>query len=382
MPQRTDRAVQAVMREFAPSDDRAGFVAGNPYYGFDLPPTLVPDPPVLYHLLHHILGFTNLGRFEKTAWECTFTYRDVLGSIADQKMGVRLYVDRRPFDGRREANAFARELRIALRRALGIFERGFLRRFAAEQLRAGNVTFLNQAWRLREMHEYHRECAQAAYEGKGRIPKRRPDGGSRLFPGETEGFYNTVAMVAAYFSWLEHVMVLAHPFTRGAVTADTDIADFMRLGWRDKVRSLFDLRTDAKAVAAYKTLLRLSDAYRNPWVHGALDTRQGAVGFHLPGSGAVSMALGGRELTPSFFLLPFDQRGFAEVSKALQQVDRFLRTHYRTRLPMRWIEGGLDVAFDVGSRAQYALALQSPALFDDLMKYSTALWERHVNMEW
>lgn len=370
------------MREFAPSDDRAGFVAGNPYFGFDLPPTFVPEPPVLYHLLHHTLGFANLGRFEKTAWECTFTFRDVLCSIANRKMGMRLYVDRRPFGGRPEAHALARELRAALKRALGIFERAFLRRFAVEQLRAGNVTFLNQAWRLREMHEYHREGARAAYQGKGRISKQHPEGGSRLFPGETEGFYNTVAMVAAYFSWLEHVMVLAHPFTRGSLTANTDIADFMRLGWRDKFRSLFDLRTDAKAVAAYKVLLRLSDAYRNPWVHGALDTQQGAVAFHLPGSGAVSMALGGRELTPSFFLLPFDQRGFTEVSRALQQVDRFLRTHYRTRLPMRWIESGLDVAFDAGSREQYALALQSPALFDDLMQYSNALWEQHVNMDW
>lgn len=382
MPSRADEAVRVVMREFETSDDRSGFVAGNPHYGFDLPSTLIPEPPVLYHLLHHVLGFENLGRFEKTAWECTFTYREVLGSISHQKMGVRLYVDRRPFGGRREANTFARDLRGTLKRALSIFERAFLRRFATEQMRAGNVTFLNQAWRLREMHEYHREGAQAAYQGRGRISKQHPEGGSRLYPGETEGFYNTVAMVAAYFSWLEHVMVLAHPFTRGTITADTDIADFMRLGWRDKFRSLFDLRTDAKAVAAYKKLLRLSDAYRNPWVHGALDTRQGAVAFHLPGSGAVSMALGGRELTPSFFLLPFDQRGFTEASRTLQQADRFLRSHRRTRLPMRWIESGLDVAFDVGSRAQYALALQSPALFDDLMKYSTALWERHVNMEW
>lgn len=382
MPPRTDRAVRAVMREFAPSDDRAGFVAGNPYYAFDLPPAIVPEPPVLYYLLHHVLGFANLGTFEKTAWECTFTFRDVLGSIADRKMGVRLYVDRRPFGGRREANTFARDLRDTLKRAVGICERGFLRHFAAEQLRAGNVTFLNQASRLREMHEYHREGAQAAYEGRGRIPRQHPEGGSRLFPGETEGFYNTVAMVAAYFSWLEHVMVLAHPFTRGTLAGDTDIADFMKLGWRGKFLSLFDLRADPKAVGAYRKLLRLSDAYRNPWVHGALDTRQGAVAFHLPGSGAVSMALGGRELTPSFFALPFDQRGFTEVSGALQQVDRFLRTHRRTRLPMRWIEGGLDVAFDVGSRGQYALALESPALFDDLMKYSNALWERHVNMDW
>jgi hypothetical protein len=49
---------------------------------------------------------------------------------------------------------------------------------------------------------------------------------------------------------------------------------------------------------------------------------------------------------------------------------------------MRWIEGGLDVAFDIESRIKYAVALASNELFEDLMDYTAYQWERHANMDY
>lgn len=94
------------------------------------------------------------------------------------------------------------------------------------------------------------------------------------------------------------------------------------------------------------------------------------------------MNLGERGLTPGLFLYPFDQRGFAHLTQLFDATDGFLRTHRRTRYPMRWAEAGLDVAFDPDSRARYRDACHSDEDFDRYVEASQLAWERAVNMDW
>jgi hypothetical protein len=381
IPAKTADALRCATTEFAFTDKSGGFVAANPGYRLELGPDIVPEPAVLHYLLHQALGFRDLGRFEKSAWEITFTYRGIQASVALQKFGLGLYFDRQAFPDASAAKVTGDDAIRDLVRGLRIVEERILREIADAQMRQGNVTFLNQAYRLREMHSYFRDGAMRSYEGEGRM-QHTEDGEARIFVRETEGFYNTVAMVMAYFSWLEHALVLSHPFVSGAPSQASDVASFMRLGWREKFKDLFDLAGDSEASAAYRLLYSVAEDYRNPWAHGALDQRGGAIGFHLPGSGAVAMSLSAADFTPSLYVLPFDRRGFERADEALKAVDAFLHEHDRTRLPMRWIESGLDVAFDIESRIKYALALSTDELFEDLMDYTGHEWERHANMDY
>lgn len=382
MPKKVEARVRAVMAHFQLSDNRAGFIAGNPGYGFDLTPDYVREPAVLFYLIHHVLEFLNLGTLEKSAWECTFTYRGVLASVALQKSGLRLYLDRRSFSDSASARKMARQAKEAIREGVDVVENQFLVTYGEAQLAKGNFTFMNQAHRLREMVDYFRDGARLAYQGEGRIPELVPGGGSRVFPRETEGFFNTIGMVTAYFSWLEHVLVLSHPFVSTAPKPETDIASFTRLRWGDKFKRLFDVSTDRPADEVYRSLRLVSERYRNLWAHGVLDKRGGALAFHLPGSGAIGMNLAGPSLTPSLYVLPFDERGFREVNGSFAGADAFLHEHQRTRLAMRWVEGGLDVAFNLDERVKYAVALHSDELFDDLMEYTSSTWAMHQNMDY
>lgn len=142
------------MADFSESDDRQGFVAGSLSYTFDLSFESIRQPAVLHALLEQVLGFHDLGRFEKTAWECTFRHRGVRASIAHRKLGVHLYLDRTGYKSAADAKAAAADIRMAIRRALKAFEIGFLRDFAANRLKSGNVTVLNQSRRFREMYKY------------------------------------------------------------------------------------------------------------------------------------------------------------------------------------------------------------------------------------
>ena len=145
--------------------------------------------------------------------EFTFFFREIPAAIAHRKSGVSLYLDRTQLPDVTEARALARGLVADLRRALGMLSDGFLISYAEKQLAAGHITVMNQARRLRDMYEYFATGAAIGYAGSGRLPDRTPGGGWLIFRRETEGYYNSVAMVAAYFSWLEHVLVLGFPFS-------------------------------------------------------------------------------------------------------------------------------------------------------------------------
>jgi hypothetical protein len=294
---------------------------------------------------------------------------------------ARLYVKRSAVSGDEEVGAVAEQITKALSRATRVAERRIFRSFAESQMHAGKVTVLNQSRRLRQMYGYFREGAEAAYAGCGRLPERTPDGWTRIMPKEQEAFYNTFAMVTAYFSWLEHILVLAHPFVTGAAP-ESAIRDFARLRWRDKFKRLLPLR-DRPVMRAYNRLVDLSEDYRNPWAHGALDPRHGAIAFHLPGFGAVPAGIRPSDFSAVFYRVPFGEDGFNRAVTELEAVDRFLHEHAATRLAMRWIESGLDVAFDSESRVEYAAASSEDLeAFEEFIQYSAHMADQHDNMEW
>ena len=379
VPDDVREIVATIMGDFEQSNDRRGFVAGDASYTFDLDNRLVPEPAVLLFLLKEVLGLANLGRFEKTAWEAVFLFHGHRGSIADRKLGVQLYLDRTAFGSRSEAAVAAAAIRKTLRRALKVLWDRYLSQYASERLRTGNITILNQAFRLRELFDYFRTGAELSYAGDGRLPRETVGGGSRIFARETEGFFNSVAMVTGYFSWFEHVLVLALAFQADATEP---VDTFLRMTWGAKFRRTFDVGSDRLSLRVYEGLREVADTFRNPYAHGATDPRRGSVAFHVRGAGAVSMGMRRDDLSPSLWLLPFDERGFKRSIEAFAAADALLRDHERTRLAMRWIEAGMEVAYDSQSRLEYERASSSDSAFQAYLENRAHLWEQAVNMDW
>ncbi|MFV2064262.1 MAG: hypothetical protein ACC726_12230 [Chloroflexota bacterium] len=197
IPDAVREELREALRALEPNADRRGFYVGDPSYRWDLPESLARQPALL-RLLLDSLGLADLGRAEKLAWEVTFTYRGIRGSIGHQKLGVLLFLGQTDIT-RREAGRLRTEINRLIRTGLQVLEERFLRDFAETQLRAGTVTVANQAHRLREMYDYFREGADQAYTGRGLMPDRTERGGWRIFRNETEGYFNSVAMVSAYF---------------------------------------------------------------------------------------------------------------------------------------------------------------------------------------
>jgi hypothetical protein len=183
-----------------------------------------------------------------------------------EKFGLRLYLP----------EGTPSELRLALlhciQKACKLAET-CLRDVAEVQIQNGNVTIQNQYHQFINAYRFFRDKASQAYEAPPPEPvvMRRDEKGVPTwttyspFTSQIEGGYLAGAMLDAYFSWLEHVLVLVLPFI-DFVPGDGHLLRFVGATWDEKWRTIFDLSTDNEAKEAYDLLKRIKEAVREPYL--------------------------------------------------------------------------------------------------------------------
>ena len=181
-------------------------------------------PGLVLFLLTRIMGLRNLGPDEKTAWHVPIGFRGHRVTIASHKFGVRLYIHANR-DSRESAEDIGREVIQRLAKALGIVEREVLADYAcrANRRRSGH--------RREPVSQASRHVRTLSRRGGLRV--RRISGASEaasadgregraagVFAGINEkirqeqiGAWEILVAVNAYFSVLEHELVLVSAFS-------------------------------------------------------------------------------------------------------------------------------------------------------------------------
>ena len=385
--------------------------------------TFCRSPHRLAHLvLVQVLGCQDIGIGEKTRWQVTFRYDGVEAVLAHQKFGVRLFLDEVGV-GERDGQALAREAIQKLNAIVKTIEQDSLKDLARQKVADAQVTLLNQHARLRAAYVHFRAEAEsllAASEAPdteigfeeeddgvpavltetyrryvnlisrsshlrraharverevrkrlpGASPASAPEGLftelmaplQRSWERQEQGSFAAIAAINAYFSWLEHVLVLALLFTdvdpRNG-TLEEHIGD----KWGEKFKRVFDVQ-ERDANRALAPVHEIAETYRNTFGHGGFDKQGATIGIHIDGIGAVPARLTDVRRSPHFELYPFGPASFREVTATLDEVDRFLREGPRA-IAMRYIEAGLDVPFDGRSRSRIRTAMRNPERFDE-----------------
>ncbi len=368
-----------VMRGLTPAtDDDFGFAMtlGRAYWRFEIERARLPLPAIV-RTVFTLLGSRNLGRGEKLAWEFTFSVDGISCSIASQKSGLRLYIDRTAFGTEEEAEQFSRRIIGSVIAGQKVAERDVLRPLGEAQNRAGNVTIRNQYGQLRRAYKYFREGVEIAYAGEGRLAKTRPsEHGWWLAPERHEAWWNTFAMVVAYFSLLEHILVGCLPFSRFDPDADNAVA-FISLKWNEKYKRIFG-SSDAQATRFLTKLRAISEAYRNTYGHGGFDKFGATVAFHVPGVGAVPAVLSDIRTSPHFDFVPTAEADFADICSTFDEFETWLGRG-QLKNAWAWITAGLDYRFDEQFRQ---VVEDDTADFDSFLEYSDYLADQAANMDW
>ncbi|MFF9841623.1 hypothetical protein [Streptomyces sp. NPDC013740] len=361
---------------------------------------LLPVPGVVQLVMRLGVEAHNLGKAEKLAWEYPFKFRSYSCAVALQKFGMYLYIapledgEADPLEG------VAREIFGKLSAAGRCIERRLLAKVAKEEVQAGRVAIHNQAGRLRAMYEFFRRLANRAYGGEGLLMedvKNAPASGSTpeaeelarqlkmTFGGpiarDSEGFYATIAMINAYFSLLEHLLVLALPATDFDPKSES-ITNFIGSKILEKYDRVFDVKLDPVAKKFRVRLQGAAEVWRNPYGHGAFDKGHGTLYFQVPGIGALPAILSDIRTHPTFHFTPGRESAFEESCALFDEIDGWLRSG-PVRHGVMWAEAGLGVSYDSLSLDRFRSAVSDGE--DAFMRYlesASYAEEQAANMDW
>jgi hypothetical protein len=323
------------------------------------------------------------GRDEKLAWTIPVKYKSYPFMFSHRKFGLEVLrrSDVPPPEG------LVEEMLTKLNKAFKIVD-GIMQPFAARQLKLRNVTVANSYHKLDMMYRFFRKKANASFArppkplvlsgltGSEKGKRRHLD----IVKGEREGFYYTTAMLDAYFSRMEHVLVLLLPFTAFDLS-QIDLASFIMSGWNEKFKCVFRLESDRRARLLYEQLDSAKEKYRNPMTHGTFEKDSISLYFHFPNTGAIPVGLSEFKGSIHYSFFPLSQASYDEICALFDQTDDFLKSG-STRHGMKYIEAGLDVAFDDKSISRYRSAMKSEERFKAMTEGDSYADMVNMNMDW
>ena len=324
------------------------------FYRIKVPLTRMPLP-VYARQLMDLIGAPYLGRGDKVAWRYGFKVDDVPCVLSSEKPGARLYIHPAVGDddaALRMADRILDKLAAAQKTVI----KSVISPQIPSQIQAGNVIFTNQYANLHGGYQYFREGCQLAYAGDGRLADKAPWIELLTGRGSQEAWWNLFAMVSAYFSLFEHILIACLPFTSFDPQAD-DLPRAVGGKWNEKFRLVANLQ-DTETAKQFAALHDIAERYRNTYSHGAFGSGgKAAMIVRLPKIGDVPASLGDFGVHPEQWFIPAAQEDFARICEAFDSCDQWLATG-PLAIGYQWAQAGLDFDFSPRLRTAAAKAIE------------------------
>lgn len=341
----------------------------------------LPPYYLVYFLLVDLLGFKNLGQFEKVAWSVPVDFDGRVFLIEYRKSGLGVFVYKTPED-EAPAAEIVRLVTSAVKRAEPYFQ------WRADQAAAASA--LNVHNHSSDLYQRFRFFADAAIAKTAeaearmmeRIEKPLPNGGMAIsFPSyglRREASWLSLAAVEHFYSWTEHIFIHLAILNGKAKTGDA-VACLAKSEWADKYKAAIGI-ADSNAKQFYDDLLLLRRQVRNFIAHGSFGKDGEAFSFHS-GVGAVPMRLtekGSKSQVTFGVGLSFNDKA---ALKLIESFIAYLWSGPRRNAKFYIQETDLPTILTYANDGTYARALSSE---DAMIEFTDALvaeFDRSANMD-
>jgi len=346
-----------------------------------LSPQDFPVPELILFGLRKLCDLKSWGPFEKLRWGISAQFRKVQFSVTLQQFGLHLYI---PVGTSADMQ---KEIVRYLQKIAKLAE-NCLRDQAKLQIEAGNVTIENQYHRFDGAYQFFRDRAKLAYESPPAEPVpfswgkdgKQTGWSQQPWKYQIEGGYLAAAMLDAYFSRLEHLLVLVLSFTDFEPSSN-GLVEFVGKKWGEKFQAIFDVRSDPDAARTFQQLQEMKEMVRNPMSHGGFRKKGTSFLFHLEDVGALPGLLTKEPRSFELWITPVPQRTYEELCKQLDAVDAFFERS-KIAAGVRYAKSGLNVVFSADYRAAYHEASESLEDLEEFIRHQGNLTDRHRNMDY
>ncbi|MCA6609147.1 hypothetical protein [Bacillus safensis] len=333
------------------------------------------EPYMIYTIFVHLLEFDHTYKpMEKILYEIPFKYKDIYGVFSMGKFGLSLSITT-------NKEEVLKGLFKKLNSASKIVE-SILKPFITEVIANGEITIENQTGILRQRYLYFRNRVKEIYdeiEVNEDFPVGSIAGGlNRKINLEKEIIFNTQAMLDAYFSFQEHLLILLLPFSKLDYRAEP-IPRIINSNWSDKFKKIFDINNNRNLLPYYEKLKKLKEI-RNKYAHGGFEKEAGSLFAHIKGVGVIPVEVPSQTEQMFSFVLIKDVK-YKEMCEVIDKFEEYLFKSEWKR-PIKIIEFITDMRFDEEFISELKWAITSDENLEYFLEKDSYTYEREANMDW
>ncbi len=320
-----------------------------------------PPPFMVYLILVQCLGCTPIYQpREKMAWITYFSFQDKPMFAAHLKLGLQLAVQGP--DSNELLTDFQKLLHNALPLANELFDD-----LVRTTLSNGQVTIENKSFLFKERYLFLRKQAEQKFK-------------DQTFLSHREGFFLASASLDAYFSLLEHYLVLLLPFVNFD-PSQGNILKVVRGTWEKNFQKIFGEPPANKAERIVEKLKQVKRRWRNALAHGGFDYEGLTFFVQIPGLGAIPASLAKDERLFQFSNLPISHSDFKDICTTLDECDHLMKNG-NLKQAFQYIDAGLNLYFDETGQRELKAALDCEESMKDLIEQQAYLEDMYTNMDW
>lgn len=371
------------LKDFSP-DDEANEHWTDPNAGKVVKVDKKPAPYIVFIIFVHLKKYEFGGRWEKVAWEIPIKYKGISMMLAHKKFGFSI----RTYSDTIEDGKLAQEAIYKINKSIPTAEK-LVEPLIKSQVNAGAITLDNDYTFLRSRYEYFREKSiehlhielnggeDSNIDMEEILNSGEMKLDFRILKGKAASYI--AAMADAYFSLLEHILVLLLPFTKETLCFTT-LSKFIGSNWGEKYKILFDIK-DREIKKHFDTLRDIKEIYRNPLAHGNFRKEGHSLYVHFPNVGAIPMKLTQSNSIKHFSFYNLKEVELNYICESFDLFDSFLEKR-GAKYGMIYIKNGLSVLYDEETVKSYKNAMNSESSFIEFVNELEQRFENQRNMDW
>lgn len=333
------------------------------------------EPYMIYTIFVRLLEFNHTYKpMEKILFEIPFKYKNIYGVFSMGKFGLSLSITTNEED-------LLKDLFEKLNSASKIAE-SLLKPFITEAIGNGEITIENQTGILRQRYLYFRKRVKEIYDEREDNENYHAGsivgGLNRKINLEKEIIFNTQAMLDAYFSFQEHLLILLLPFTKIDYRAEP-IPSIINYNWSDKFKKIFDINNNRNLLPYYEELKKLKEI-RNKYAHGGFEKEGGSLFAHIKGVGAIPIEVPSQPNEIFSFVLIRDVN-YKEICEGIDKFEEYLyKSEWKRAIKI--VEFITDMRFDTEYISELKMAITSDENLEYFLEKESYIYERTANMDW
>ncbi|SDW00047.1 hypothetical protein [Thiocapsa roseopersicina] len=352
------------------------FTASRTDAGRSLPPYYL-----VYFLFVDLLGYKNLGQFEKVAWSVPIDYNGTAYLLEHRKLGMGLFASDKE-NQESECREIVNKITKAVRVASPYFEW-----LASEAAKRSDLNVLNHSLRLHDRYAFlvteYKKTIQEANSRKDEIIRKEYFSTSwgieiPYYGLKKESEWLAISAIDAFYSFTEHVFIHA-AILKGMLLTGEDVANLADKDWATKFKSCLDIE-DQDVKSHYDQLVSIKRQIRNYVAHGAFGKNGEAFQIHT-GAGAVPLLMPHQKGSSRFSMQSGIEFNEAEAIKA---VEEFLSFYWESKMfpEVIYMQSSLPTILPYATDSTYSRAMASVEDMEEFVEYLSRMHDDAGNMDW